>query len=108
MHDSVLFKKNFWLGLSRILPRCTLDVRTRALAEMFDIMKVFGHHFESLWWKDLFQVVFRVFDDKKMQVCIRLWFVSPLVTFFMFCRLCKVNRIKTTGSTSHAAVCCGK
>jgi brefeldin A-inhibited guanine nucleotide-exchange protein len=36
--------------------------------EMFDVMKQYGHHFQAPWWNDLFQVVFRIFDDKKLQV----------------------------------------
>ena len=55
-------------GLSRIVPRCKLDVRTRALTVMFDVMKAYGQHFQAAWWKDLFQIVFRIFDDKKLQV----------------------------------------
>ena len=54
-------------GLSRIIPRGKLDVRTRALTVMFDILKSYGEKFQAAWWKDLFQVIFRVFDDKKLQ-----------------------------------------
>lgn len=54
-------------GLSRIINRCKLDVRTRALTVMFEIMKVYGSNFLPQWWVDLFRVVFRIFDDKKMQ-----------------------------------------
>ena len=32
-------------GLSRIINRCKLDVRTRALTVMFEIMKTYGHHY---------------------------------------------------------------
>ena len=49
------------------MPRCKLDVRTRALTVMFDVMKAYGSHFQPAWWKDLFQVIFRIFDDKKLQ-----------------------------------------
>eukprot|EP00047_Mylnosiga_fluctuans_P017396 m.61060 g.61060 ORF g.61060 m.61060 type:complete len:1686 (-) comp7058_c0_seq3:111-5168(-) len=54
-------------GLSRIISRCKLDVRTRALTVMFEIMKVYGSHYLSQWWVDLFRVVFRIFDTKKLQ-----------------------------------------
>eukprot|EP00053_Salpingoeca_punica_P019678 m.200806 g.200806 ORF g.200806 m.200806 type:complete len:1530 (-) comp17699_c1_seq2:138-4727(-) len=54
-------------GLSRIIIRCKLDVRTRALTVMFEIMKTYGQTFLPQWWKDLFRVVFRIFDDKKLQ-----------------------------------------
>lgn len=54
-------------GLSRIINRCKLDVRTRALTVMMDIMKTYGGAFLKQWWKDIFNVVFRIFDDKKLQ-----------------------------------------
>jgi hypothetical protein len=53
-------------GLSRIINRCKLDVRTRALTVMFEIMKTCGDRFLAQWWTDLFRVVFRIFDDKKL------------------------------------------
>eukprot|EP00730_Choanoeca_flexa_P014367 TRINITY_DN6260_c0_g1_i1.p1 TRINITY_DN6260_c0_g1~~TRINITY_DN6260_c0_g1_i1.p1 ORF type:complete len:1256 (+),score=488.56 TRINITY_DN6260_c0_g1_i1:453-3770(+) len=53
-------------GLSRIINRCKLDVRTRALTVMFEIMKTYGDRFLAQWWTDLFRVVFRIFDDKKL------------------------------------------
>ncbi|XP_065194608.1 brefeldin A-inhibited guanine nucleotide-exchange protein 1-like isoform X3 [Sycon ciliatum] len=49
--------------LSYIVSRCKLDVRTRALTVMFNIMKSYGHQFTIHWWKDLFSVVFRIFDN---------------------------------------------
>ena len=54
-------------GLSRIIDRCKLDIRTRALTVLFEIMKVYGSHFLSQWWIDLFRVIFRIFDSKKVQ-----------------------------------------
>ncbi|EDQ86494.1 uncharacterized protein MONBRDRAFT_33770 [Monosiga brevicollis MX1] len=53
-------------GLSRIIDRCKLDVRTRALTVMFEIMKTYGEQFLAQWWTDLFRVVFRIFDGKKL------------------------------------------
>ena len=53
-------------GLSRIINRCKLDVRTRALTVMFEVMKMYGDRFMAQWWTDLFRVVFRIFDDKKL------------------------------------------
>ncbi|KRX71962.1 Brefeldin A-inhibited guanine nucleotide-exchange protein 1 [Trichinella sp. T6] len=64
--------------LSCIISRCKLDVRTsadwnnilllyhRGLTVMFEIMKTYGDHFKDTWWKDLFQVVFRIFDVMKL------------------------------------------
>ena len=53
--------------LSCIVSRCKLDVRTRGLTVLFDIVKTYGDHFESHWWKDLFQVLFRIFDNMKLK-----------------------------------------
>ncbi|XP_028850185.1 brefeldin A-inhibited guanine nucleotide-exchange protein 2 isoform X2 [Denticeps clupeoides] len=52
--------------LSCIINRCKLDVRTRALTVMFEIMKSYGHTFEKHWWHDLFRIVFRIFDNMKL------------------------------------------
>ncbi|XP_033116486.1 brefeldin A-inhibited guanine nucleotide-exchange protein 1-like [Anneissia japonica] len=52
--------------LSCIINRCKLDVRTRGLTVMFEIMKSYGHTFSKHWWKDLFQIVFRIFDNMKL------------------------------------------
>ncbi|CAL2028511.1 unnamed protein product [Caenorhabditis brenneri] len=52
--------------LSCIINRCKLDVRTRSLTVMFEIMKTHGKDFRPEWWKDLFEIVFRIFDPSKM------------------------------------------
>uniref|UniRef100_A0A915PU37 SEC7 domain-containing protein n=1 Tax=Setaria digitata TaxID=48799 RepID=A0A915PU37_9BILA len=52
--------------LSCIIGRCKLDVRTRSLTVMFEIMKTFGAEFKNEWWRDLFQVAFRIFDVMKL------------------------------------------
>lgn len=33
---------------------------------MFEIMKTYGGEFKDEWWKDLFQVAFRIFDVMKL------------------------------------------
>jgi brefeldin A-inhibited guanine nucleotide-exchange protein len=38
----------------------------RGLTVMFEIMKTYGETFASHWWKDLFQIVFRIFDNMKL------------------------------------------
>lgn len=38
----------------------------RGLTVMFEIMKTYGHDFKPHWWKDLFQVTFRIFDIMKL------------------------------------------
>ncbi|KAL6732792.1 hypothetical protein Aduo_003513 [Ancylostoma duodenale] len=52
--------------LSCIINRCKLDVRTRSLTVMFEIMKNHGSEFRSEWWRDLFNIVFRIFDHAKL------------------------------------------
>uniref|UniRef100_A0A8C2FYY2 ADP-ribosylation factor guanine nucleotide-exchange factor 2 (brefeldin A-inhibited) n=1 Tax=Cyprinus carpio TaxID=7962 RepID=A0A8C2FYY2_CYPCA len=52
--------------LSCIINRCKLDVRTRGLTVMFEIMKSYGHTFEKHWWHDLFRIIFRIFDNMKL------------------------------------------
>ncbi|XP_032451671.1 brefeldin A-inhibited guanine nucleotide-exchange protein 1 isoform X2 [Nasonia vitripennis] len=52
--------------LSCVVSRCKLDVRTRALTVLFDVVKTHGASFKPHWWKDLFQVLFRIFDNMKL------------------------------------------
>lgn len=33
---------------------------------MFEIMKTYGEDFERHWWKDLFRIIFRIFDNMKL------------------------------------------
>ena len=42
--------------------RCKLDVRTRGLTVLFDIVKTYGDQFEAHWWKDLFQASSTLYD----------------------------------------------
>uniref|UniRef100_UPI00398F7C2F brefeldin A-inhibited guanine nucleotide-exchange protein 2-like n=1 Tax=Pristiophorus japonicus TaxID=55135 RepID=UPI00398F7C2F len=52
--------------LSCIINRCKLDVRTRGLTVMFEIIKNYGQTFEKHWWQDLFRIIFRIFDNMKL------------------------------------------
>lgn len=52
--------------LSCIVSRCKLDVRTRGLTVLFEIVKTYGDAFQPHWWRDLFQVLFRIFDNMKL------------------------------------------
>ncbi|KAK3864361.1 hypothetical protein Pcinc_029956 [Petrolisthes cinctipes] len=52
--------------LSCIITRCNLDVRTRALTVLFEVVKNYGGSYSPRWWKDLFQIVFRIFDNMKL------------------------------------------
>jgi len=33
---------------------------------MFEIMKTYGDSFKPQWWKELFNIVFRIFDNMKL------------------------------------------
>ncbi|ULU14362.1 hypothetical protein L3Y34_016702 [Caenorhabditis briggsae] len=73
-HKGLTADQHVWLRgwfpiffeLSCIINRCKLDVRTRSLTVMFEIMKTHGKDFRPEWWKDLFEIVFRIFDPSKM------------------------------------------
>jgi brefeldin A-inhibited guanine nucleotide-exchange protein len=52
--------------LSCIVSTCKLDVRTRALTVMFEIIKSHGVSYKQHWWQDLFQIIFRIFDNMKL------------------------------------------
>ena len=41
-------------------------VASRGLTVMFEIMKTYGGCFEAHWWRDLFRIVFRIFDNMKL------------------------------------------
>ncbi|XP_044734838.1 brefeldin A-inhibited guanine nucleotide-exchange protein 1 isoform X2 [Chrysoperla carnea] len=53
-------------SLSCVVSRCKLDVRTRALTVLFEIVKTYGDTFKAHWWRDLFNVLFRIFDNMKL------------------------------------------
>ncbi|XP_055916532.1 brefeldin A-inhibited guanine nucleotide-exchange protein 1 [Eupeodes corollae] len=53
-------------SLSCVINRCKLDVRTRGLTVLFEIIKTYGDTFQSNWWKDLFNIIFRIFDNMKL------------------------------------------
>ncbi|RWS30440.1 brefeldin A-inhibited guanine nucleotide-exchange protein 1-like protein [Leptotrombidium deliense] len=52
--------------LSCIVTYNKLDVRTRALTVMFEIIKSYGVHLKKHWWQDLFKIIFRIFDNMKL------------------------------------------
>lgn len=53
-------------SLSCVVNRCKLDVRTRGLTVLFEIVKTHGESFKPHWWKDLFNILFRIFDNMKL------------------------------------------
>ena len=52
--------------LSCIVSRCKVDVRTRALTVLFEMIKNHGQAFKGHWWRDLFNILFRIFDNMKL------------------------------------------
>ena len=38
----------------------------RALTVMFEIMKSYRHTLYNLWWKEVFKLVFRIFETMKL------------------------------------------
>lgn len=52
--------------LSCIINRCKLDVRTRGLTVSFEIAKTYGDQFLAHWWRDYFNIIFRIFDNMKL------------------------------------------
>ena len=70
-----------------------LSVR-RALTVMFNIMKTYGRRFASHWWRDVFNVIFRIFDNMKLpeqqlEVSVRFFTSSCccLVSHFIYCQV---------------------
>lgn len=53
-------------SLSCVVNRCKLDVRTRGLTVLFQIVKTHGDAFKLHWWRDLFNILFRIFDNMKL------------------------------------------
>lgn len=53
-------------SLSCVVNRCKLDVRTRGLTVLFEIIKTHGDSFKPNWWRDLFNILFRIFDNMKL------------------------------------------
>ena len=60
-HDRVWIRGWFpvLFELSCIINSSKLDIRTRSLTILFEIVKTYGDSFESSWWEDLFRVLFR-------------------------------------------------
>ena len=52
---------SIFIQLWSIISRCKLDVRTRSLTVLFDIMKTYGKDFRPSWWTDVFKIVFKMF-----------------------------------------------
>ncbi|XP_058817633.1 brefeldin A-inhibited guanine nucleotide-exchange protein 1 [Topomyia yanbarensis] len=53
-------------SLSCVVNRCKLDVRTRGLTVLFEIVKTHGDAYKANWWRDLFNILFRIFDNMKL------------------------------------------
>ena len=53
-----------------------MDVRTRGLTVLFDIVKTYGDQFEAHWWKDLFQATLKLIER-----LYAFWWLELLVIF---------------------------
>jgi len=53
--------------LSCIVSHCKLEIRTRALTVLFELIKTHGTVFKLNWRKELFNVLFRILDNVKHQ-----------------------------------------
>eukprot|EP01134_Creolimax_fragrantissima_P004638 CFRG4638T1 len=53
-------------GLHSVMARTSLDIRTRALTILFEILKSYGKKFRSDNWKEILFILFRLFDDQKL------------------------------------------
>ena len=49
----------------------------RGLTVMFEIMKTYGHLYKPSWWQDLFNIVFRIFDNLKLPETVEVCGVPP-------------------------------
>lgn len=47
---------SIFIQLWSVISRCTLDVRTRSLTVLFEIIKTYGRDFKAAWWHDIFKV----------------------------------------------------
>ncbi|KAF1766359.1 hypothetical protein GCK72_006316 [Caenorhabditis remanei] len=56
-----------FLKLSSILNESKSDVRKQSLNVLFEIMEKYGSEFKDEWWKDLFDIIFRIFDPSKIE-----------------------------------------
>ncbi|CAJ0573252.1 unnamed protein product, partial [Mesorhabditis spiculigera] len=51
--------------LSCIIKRSSLDLRTRSLTVMFDIIRSHGAEFQEQWWTEVLKIIFTIFDPTK-------------------------------------------
>lgn len=75
--------------LSCVINRCNLDVRTRSLTVMFEIIKTYGRDFRAEWWNDLFNIIFRIFDFTKHNKHGNAVSKIDLCFFFGFITICR-------------------
>lgn len=59
---------NKWKQMYMIFPSLLQEefMYCRGLTVMFEIMKTYGDSYEPHWWRDLFRVIFRIFDNMKL------------------------------------------
>ncbi len=52
---------------------------------MFEIMKTYGDTFEPHWWRDLFRIIFRIFDNMKLPESQNE--VKKINSYFSYCAI---------------------
>lgn len=57
-----------FLKLSSIINESRSDVRKQCLKVMFEVMDQHGANFKPEWWKDLFDIIFKIFDPTKIEI----------------------------------------
>lgn len=88
VHGSIFNPKSFILFSNLFL--ILLFSPLSGLTVMFEIMKTYGELFRPSWWKELFNIVFRIFDNMKLPeaqievilLIIFINFVNPLYKMF--------------------------
>ncbi|PIC44981.1 hypothetical protein B9Z55_005163 [Caenorhabditis nigoni] len=57
-----------FLKLSSIINESRSDVRKQSLKVMFEVMDRHGGDFKPEWWKDLFDIIFKIFNPTKIEI----------------------------------------
>lgn len=54
------------MKIETLIDKFCKSIVFRALTVMFEIVKNYGAAYSSNWWIELFNVVFRIFDNMKL------------------------------------------
>uniref|UniRef100_A0A7E4WE95 SEC7 domain-containing protein n=1 Tax=Panagrellus redivivus TaxID=6233 RepID=A0A7E4WE95_PANRE len=67
---------SIFIQLWSIISRSKLDVRTRSLTVLFEIIKTYGRDFRPAWWTDVFKIVFKIFKFSSLGPNKTEWMVT--------------------------------